>query len=183
MAKDAFNKMKAIFTNRKLSLNVKLHLIKTFVWSILLYGAEAWILNAETHRNIEAAEMWLYRRMLKISCHVTNDEVPHLMQVERQLLKIIERRQLKFLGHYIRRGKLEDSCLGGKINGKRARGRQRKICLQNFTHSNQHENYGMPPETEMNVGSCIKLVHLSPNRVALKMKNKIDEYNAMFSHF
>ena len=88
-------------------------------------------------------------------------------KVERQLLKIIERRHLKFLGHYSWRGKLENLCLG-KVNGKRARGRQRKTFLQNFTHSNQQENYGMPPETEMNVGSCIKLVRLSPNRVALK---------------
>ena len=55
------------------------------------------------------------------------------MQVERQFLKIIERLQLKFLGHYLWRGKLEDLCLGSKISGKQGRGRQRKIYVQNFT--------------------------------------------------
>ena len=81
MAKDAFNKMREIFTNRKLSLNIKLHLIRTFIWSVLLYGAEAWTLNAETRRNIEASEMWFYRRMFKISYldRVTNEKVLHRM--------------------------------------------------------------------------------------------------------
>ena len=40
--------------------------------------------------------------------------------------------QLKFLGHYIRKGKLEDLCLAGRIDGKRARGRPRKTYLNNF---------------------------------------------------
>ena len=46
------------------------------------------------------------------------------------------------------------------------------IC-KTSPNSNQQQNYVMPPETEMNVGSCIKLVRLFPNRVALKKKKKI----------
>ena len=87
------------------------------------------------HWTSKPAEMWFYRRMLNISYldRVTNEEVLHREQTEQQLLKIIERRQLKFLGHYIRREKLEDLCRRDKINGKLAWVWQRKIYLQNFT--------------------------------------------------
>ena len=71
--------------------------------------------------------MWFYRRMLKISYL---DRV----QMKQQLLKITERGlELKFFGQYIRKGKLEDLCLGGKIKGKRAQGGQSKTNLQKVT--------------------------------------------------
>lgn len=39
--------------------------------------------------------------------------------------KSIRRRQLKFLGHVLRRRGLESDCLLGRVEGRRARGRQR----------------------------------------------------------
>jgi hypothetical protein len=39
MAKEAFNKMKALFT-RKLDLNLRKTLVECYVWSIALYGVE-----------------------------------------------------------------------------------------------------------------------------------------------
>ena len=52
--------------------------------------------------------------------------------MERELLKTISDRQLKFLDHSIRKGMLEDLSLSGKIPEKRARGGQRKTFLDNF---------------------------------------------------
>ena len=134
ISKEAFNKMRSIFIDRKLSMKIKLRLLKTFVWSVLLYGAETWTLNAETRRNIQAAEMWYYRRILRVSYvdRVTNTEVLRRVGMKRELLNIIQARQLKFLGHYIRKGKLEDLSLGGRIPGKRARGGQRLTYTANF---------------------------------------------------
>ena len=78
MAKDAFVRLRKVLTDRKLSHVIKVRLLKTFVWSALLYGCESWTLTKETMKNIEAAEMWFYRRMLlRISYteRKTNDEV------------------------------------------------------------------------------------------------------------
>jgi hypothetical protein len=62
MAKAAFNKMKAIFT-RKLDLNLKKKLVKGYISSILLYGAENWTLRELDQKYLEslncgAAEEW-----------------------------------------------------------------------------------------------------------------------------
>jgi hypothetical protein len=43
MAKAAFNKKKHFFTS-KLDLNLRKRLVRCYVWSIALYGAETWTL-------------------------------------------------------------------------------------------------------------------------------------------
>ena len=67
IAKASFQKMSTILKNRNISFSTKLRVFKTYVWSILLYGCETWTITAETKKNLEAAEMWFYRRMLRIS--------------------------------------------------------------------------------------------------------------------
>jgi len=44
-AKAAFNKKKNLFTN-KLDLNLRKKLVKCYVWSMALFGAETWTLRA-----------------------------------------------------------------------------------------------------------------------------------------
>ena len=45
MAKAAFSKKKALFTT-KLDLNLRKKLIKCYIWSMALHGAETWMLRA-----------------------------------------------------------------------------------------------------------------------------------------
>ena len=55
MAKAAFNEKK-LFTN-KLDLNLRKKLVKCYVWSMALYGAEAWTLRATDQKRLESFEM------------------------------------------------------------------------------------------------------------------------------
>jgi hypothetical protein len=41
--------------------------VKFYVYSVLLYGAEAWTLNKLMEVKINAFEMWVYRRIGYIS--------------------------------------------------------------------------------------------------------------------
>jgi hypothetical protein len=77
MAKAAFNKKK-IFTN-KLDLILRKKPIKSYIWSIALYGAETWTLRKVDQKYLECFEMWCWRRMEKISWtdRVRNEEVQH----------------------------------------------------------------------------------------------------------
>ena len=38
-----------------------------YVKPILTYGFESWTISSQTEQRIQAAEMWFYQRMLKIS--------------------------------------------------------------------------------------------------------------------
>jgi hypothetical protein len=61
MAKAAFNKKKNLFTS-KLDLNLRKKLVKCYLWSIALYGAETWTLRKMDQKYLESFEMWCWRR-------------------------------------------------------------------------------------------------------------------------
>ena len=52
MAKAAFNKKRSLFTST-LDLELRKKLVKCYVWSIALYGAETWTLRAVDQKHLE----------------------------------------------------------------------------------------------------------------------------------
>jgi hypothetical protein len=62
MAKVAFDKSKALVTSR-LDLNVRKELVKCYIWSKALYGAETWTLQKVGQKYLESVKMWCWRRM------------------------------------------------------------------------------------------------------------------------
>ena len=79
--------------------------------------------------------MWCFRRMQQMSWSAkkSNENVLRQIGQHPRSLKSIKIRQMSFLGHVIRKEKLEHLSLTGVIPGKRARGRQRQTYLQQFT--------------------------------------------------
>ena len=64
MAKPAFNKKKTLFTST-LDLNLRRKLVKCYIWSLALYGAQTWTLRAADQKYLESSEMCCWRRMEK----------------------------------------------------------------------------------------------------------------------
>ena len=126
-AKRAFVELDNILKNKKMSIRTRMRVLKCYVHPILRYGCEAWTLNAELKRAINAFEMWCLRRMQRISyvTRKTNKEILQQTGQKRELLKNGMNRQLQFFGQVMRKQKLEHVVICGKIRGKRGRGRQR----------------------------------------------------------
>jgi len=103
MTKDAFSKRKELLT-QKMSRRVKKQIMKTVVWSVALYGAETWTLRADDVRRLNALEMWLWRRMEKISWteKKTNDAVLKIVGEKRRLVDIVVQRKKNWIGHVLR---------------------------------------------------------------------------------
>jgi hypothetical protein len=57
MAKAAFNKKKNLFTS-KLDLNLRKKLVRCYIWSMALYGAETWIRNTWKVLKCGVGEGW-----------------------------------------------------------------------------------------------------------------------------
>jgi hypothetical protein len=94
MAKAVFNKKRTLFTS-KLDLELRKKLVKCYVWSIALYGAETLTLLAVDQKHLESYEMWCWRRMEKISWtdHVRN-EVLLRVKEQRNILHEIRKRKV-----------------------------------------------------------------------------------------
>ena len=43
-------------------------MVRSLVWTVLIYGAEGWTLTKADQKRQESPELWIYRRMLRITC-------------------------------------------------------------------------------------------------------------------
>ena len=135
-ARATFNKMRPFFCDDNINLKLRQRMIKCYVWSVLLYGSETWTLKVNTMNRLEAFEMWLHRRMLRIpwTDMVSNQEVLRRANTNRELLTTIKIRKVSYLGHLLRGEKyhLLQTILSGKVDGRRGVGRRRTSWLRNI---------------------------------------------------
>ena len=45
----------------------KVHLVKSMVFPVVMYGCESWTIKKAEHRRIDAFELWCWRRLLRVS--------------------------------------------------------------------------------------------------------------------
>ena len=124
ISKKSFMEKKNILTSKNINIEKKKRLLRIYIWLILLYRCETWTISKKMQKQIEAAEIWFYRRMMQIpwTKRKTNEEGLHLVNEDRRLMTTI-RRQLNFTGHIIRECGLEKLCMEGKVDRKKGRGR------------------------------------------------------------
>ena len=134
LAKSAFSKLDKILKNSALSIEIRIRVLNCYVVPVLMYGSEAWSITTDIKRRLESCEMWFLRRMMKIpwTDKVSNDDVLSRANVNRKLLREIRVKQLKFLGHILRKDGFENLVLTGRIEGTRSRGRKRVMWLSNL---------------------------------------------------
>ena len=56
----------SIFKSRDITLPTKVHLVKTMVFPVVMYGCERWTIKKAECRRIDAFERWCWRRLLRI---------------------------------------------------------------------------------------------------------------------
>ena len=65
MAKRRMCELTTLWKVRSIPVALKMRLVKTLVWTVLSYGAEAWTVKVRDEGKITSMEMWLWRRMLR----------------------------------------------------------------------------------------------------------------------
>lgn len=135
-ARKIFTTMRNFFVRPDLSLELRIRMLRCYVLPVLLYGCESWTLNPSMEKRIEAFEMYLYRRILKISWiqRVTNVEILNRMNKQKELLLTIMERKTQYLGHIMRGSRYEllQLIIEGKIQGKRSVGRRQNSWLKDL---------------------------------------------------
>ena len=137
MAKAAFSRKRALFTGT-VDWELRKNLVKCYIWSIALYGAETRTLGAVDQKHLESFEMRCWRRMEKISWtdHVRNEEVLLRVKEQRNILHEISKRKANWIRHILRRNCLLQGVIEGKIKGgievTGRRGRRRRKLLDDL---------------------------------------------------
>ncbi|GFO19903.1 nuclear receptor corepressor 1 [Plakobranchus ocellatus] len=135
MAKKRMQDLVNIWKDKTITLQLKIKIMKTLVWTVMTYGAEGWTIKKKQEKKINSAEMWFYRRLLRISWRErrTDQSILEELNEERKLLNYIKKRKLTFFGHTCRsKCTLMKNILQGRMEGKRQRGRPRINYFDNI---------------------------------------------------
>lgn len=135
-ARSAFCKMRPVLSNRNINLKLRVRIAQCYVFSVLLYGVEGWTLTKKLSSKLEAFEMWVYRRILKISWteRVRNTEVSERIGKQAEILHKVKTRKLQYFAHVMRNEKYRilQLVMQGKIVGKRRPGKRKTSWLKNL---------------------------------------------------
>jgi hypothetical protein len=100
----------------KLDLNLRKKLVKCYILSIALCGAETWTLGKVDRKCLESFEMWCWRRMeISWTDRVKNEEVLYRVKEERNILCATKGRKTNWIGHILCRNCLLKHDIEGKI--------------------------------------------------------------------
>ena len=99
----------------------KVCLIKAMVFPVVIYGCESWTIKRAEHQQIDAFELWCWRRLLRVPWTARRSKQSILKEIspEYSLEGLMLKVKLQYFGHLML----------GKIEGRRRRGWQRMRWL------------------------------------------------------
>ena len=119
-AKKATMELDTIWKERGIRKELKMKSVKALIWLVI---TERWTFKKDNERRLEAAEMWCYRRLLRITWTEkrTNKSILDELQTIRELLAQIIKRKMVLIGHACRNNNcnIVKTCILGMMPGKR----------------------------------------------------------------
>ena len=130
--------LESIVKSRDITLPTKVHLVKTMVFPVVMYGCESWTVKKAECRRIDAFELWCWRRLLRVpwTARRSNQSILKEISPECSLEGLMLKLKLQYFGYLTRRAdSFAKTLMLGTIEGGRRRGRQRMKWLDGITDS------------------------------------------------
>ena len=127
-----------ILKSRDITLPAKVHLVKTMVFPVVMYGCESWTMKKAKCQKIDAFELWYWTGLLRIpwTARRSNQSILKEISPGCSLEGLMLKLKLQYFGHLMRKAdSFEKTLMLGKIEGRRRRGRQRMRQLDGITDS------------------------------------------------
>ena len=118
------------------ALSTKVHLVKTMVLPVVMYGCESWNIKKSEHWRIDAFELWC-QRLLRVpwTARRSNQSILKEISPGCSLEGLMLKLKFQYFGHLMQRaGSFEKTQMLGKIEGRRRRGWQRMRWLDGITN-------------------------------------------------
>ena len=128
----------SIFKSRDITLLTKVHLVKTMVFPVVMYGCESWTVKKAEHWRIDMFGLWCWRRLLRVpwTARRSNQSILKEINPGISLEGVMLKLKFQYFDHLMRRVDSLEKCLMlGGIVGRRRRGRQRMRWLDSIMDS------------------------------------------------
>ena len=120
LGRKVMTNLASIFKSRDITLPTKVHLVKSMVFPVVMYGCESWTVKKAERQRIDAFELRCWRRLLRVlwtarrSNQSTLKEISPGCSMEGMMLKL----KLQYFCHLMRRVDSLEKTL--KLGGIRA---------------------------------------------------------------
>ena len=147
--------------SRDISLPTKVHIVKAFVFPVVIFECENWTIKKTEHWRTDVFELWCWRRLESpLDCKEIKPVNPKQINPEYSLEGLMLKLKLQYFGNLMRRtDSLEKTVMLGKIEGRKRRGWLRTRWLDGITDS----------------------MDLNVNRLREKVKNR-EAWHSPWSH-
>ena len=126
----------SILKSRDITLPTKVHLGKTMVFPVVMYGCESWTVKKAECQRIDAFDLWCWRIPLRVpwTARRSNQSILKEISPGCSLEGLNMKLKLQYFGHLLgRTDSFEKTLMVGKIEGKRRRGSHRMRWLDGVT--------------------------------------------------
>ena len=99
----AMTNLDNILKSRDITLPTEVCIVKAMVFPVVMYGCESWTVKEAEWRNIDAFELWCWRRLLRVPWAARRSNQSILKEIspgcslERLMLKL----KLQYFGHFM----------------------------------------------------------------------------------
>ena len=95
----ATTNLDSILKSKDITL-LKVHLVKAMVFPVVMYGCESWAIKKAECQNIDAFELWCWRRLLSpLDCKEINQSILKGISPENSLEGPMLKLKLQYFGH------------------------------------------------------------------------------------
>ena len=103
LGRKAMTNLDSILKNRDIILPTKVHLVKTMVFPVVMYGCESWTIKKAEHWRIDAFELWCWGRLLRVpwTARRSNQSILKEISPEYSLEGLMLKLKLQHFGHLI----------------------------------------------------------------------------------
>ena len=134
LGRKAVTNLDNILKSRDITLPTKVHLVKSMVFPVVMYGCESWTIKKAEHWGIDDFGLWCWR--VPWTTRRSNQSILKEISPEYSLEGLMLKLKLQYFGHLIgRNDSSEKTLMLGKIEDVRRRGWQRMRWLDVITDS------------------------------------------------
>ena len=112
LGRKVITNLDSILKSRDITLSTKVHLVKTMVFPVVMYGCESWTIKKAEHWTTDAFEPWCWRRLLRVpwTARRSNQSILKEIGPGCSLVGLILKLKLQYFGHLMQRvGSFEKS--------------------------------------------------------------------------
>ena len=105
LGRKVMTNLNSILKSICITLPIKVHLVKSMVFPVAMYGCESWTMNKAECRRIDAFELWCWRRLLRVpwTARKSNQSILKEISPGCSLEGLMLKLKLQYFGHLMRR--------------------------------------------------------------------------------